>query len=502
MRAHDIIELAWVGISRTKVRTGLTAVGVTVGVFALTIIIGMGQGLERALVAQLTDDESQTQIVVRPGFGTVLRADGVVEGVSDPVKADRLRKAIAKRKRGGPAQMRRTLLTSDAVAKLRELEHVRRVRPFTMDSFGLQFGDREEQTALSFGVLPDAPSWNARVIAGQPFVGGGRGVWLHEYLLYTWGYRTDAEQAALVGQPVTITRPQEMGGVAALVAAARAQGIEIPLEGAQAEQVLGLIARRSGTAPPPRRTDDGDVEGAAEAGLELPILGIVRERVEADGFEFTEDSFSMQADMFLPQGLAEELFEQVPSNVSRGYNAVSVEVDEPSRVAAIERKLKQQGYRTLSVGTMLERIGLAMAIITAVVSGLTAIALFVAALGIVNTMVMNVTERTREIGVLKALGGTDLQVRALFLVESALIGLGGGALGVGLAILASYPGDALAQRAIREATEYSFDGTIFSFSGWLVGLGMAFAVGLSVFAAVGPAIRASRVDPVRALRDE
>jgi ABC-type antimicrobial peptide transport system permease subunit len=253
-------------------------------------------------------------------------------------------------------------------------------------------------------------------------------------------------------------------------------------------------ASRDDTTAPPAEGDEGAVE--------LPVLGIVRERIEADGFEVWEDSFSMQADVFLPQRLAEDLFLQDPANLTRGYTAVALEVDSPDHMPEVEGGLREDGYRTVSVSTILERLTRALALITVIVGGLTGVAVLVAVLGIVNTMIMNVSERTREIGTLKALGATDGQVRGLFVAESGLIGLLGGAVGVLCALGGSFPGDWAAQAAIQQITEYAYPGSIFSFPPWLVLAALAFAVLLSVLAALGPARVASHVDPVVALRDE
>src|SRR5690606_3137270 len=89
MRHADMLRFAAAQLARNKGRTALTAVGVAVGVFAFTTIVAIGRGLERAVIDQLTDDESPTRIVVRPGFGALPGSiDAAVEGVSDPAKAD------------------------------------------------------------------------------------------------------------------------------------------------------------------------------------------------------------------------------------------------------------------------------------------------------------------------------------------------------------------------------------------------------------------------------
>jgi ABC-type lipoprotein release transport system permease subunit len=494
VRSIDVLQLALTGLSQNKMRTGLTAVGVTVGVFALTTIVAIGQGLEKTIIEQLTDDESQTRLVIRPGYGPMQSRTDEITGVTDPAKRDRLRKAITKRRRGGPSQRKRTLLTVAALKEIEAREHVLSVRPLAIDRFKLSLDEEHtNDAALSFGIK--SADWNGRVVLGEKISNGARGLWLHEYTLYRWGYKTDEQIKAILGKPLTLTRPEEIGGLSTMMTSLQASGVQLP-DGAEkmAEQWLKAYAGRDGAS--------ADLNGAGQLTTTLPLKGVIRERIETDGFEVWEDSFSMQADIFLPQELAEELFEQVPSNMTRGYQVASIEIDGVESVRGVESDLRGAGYRTVSVDTILERVARVMAIITAVVFGLTAIALIVATLGIVNTMVMNVSERTKEIGILKALGATNGQVRSLFLVESALIGLFGGVTGVAISLFTSIPGDYFNQQAIKDATDYTFDGSIFHFPPWLLGIAMSFALVLSVLAALGPASRASLVDPVTALRDE
>jgi putative ABC transport system permease protein len=495
VRALDLVDLAWTGLKRNRLRSSLTSLGVTVGVFALTTIIAIGGGLESSIKKELSDGEDPLRIVVRPGFGKVQRGSMKVEGVTDPVKIDRLRKSMAKRRRGGPGQMRRSQLTLDAIAKLTSRAHVAMVRPLAIDRFKITFEDHELDGALSYGLLPKDPRWNARVIHGAQLDEAPRGVWIHEYLLYRWGYRTDAEQAAVVGRQIVLSRPREGANIAASLSTARAFGLDIDVDPKKAEELVKRFQKMMGGGT-------AQVTSRAELDLTLEVAGVIRERVESDGFDVVEDSFTTQTDLFLPQKFAEQLFLQVPSNVTRGYNAITINVDSIAHVRETEKAIKAEGYTTVSIGSILERVSQATALITAVVGGLTAIALVVAMLGIVNTMVMNVTERTREIGVLKALGASDSQVRALFLVESGMIGIVGGVAGVALSLLASIPGDFYTRQVIFKVSQYNFDGSVFEFEPWLITLALVFAFALSVLAALGPSSRASRIDPVRALRDE
>jgi len=96
------------------------------------------------------------------------------------------------------------------------------------------------------------------------------------------------------------------------------------------------------------------------------------------------------------------------------------------------------------------------------------VALFVAAVGITNTMILSVLARTDEIGVMKALGAKDRHIQLIFLVEGVVIGLGGSSLGLALGRLASFPGDAIAKSTMEPQTQTPVKGTLFVFPTWMV----------------------------------
>src|SRR5204863_1548811 len=138
---------------------------------------------------------------------------------------------------------------------------------------------------------------------------------------------------------------------------------------------------------------------------------------------------------------------------------------------------------------------------TAFVAG---VALVVAALGIANTMLMSVLERTHEIGVMKAVGARDRHVQLIFLVEGALLGLAGGGVGLLFSWLAAIPGNAVAQRLIEKQMQSKLDSSaaVFAFPLWVT-IGIPLFAGLvTTLAAVYPARRAARVNPITALRHE
>lgn len=124
-------------------------------------------------------------------------------------------------------------------------------------------------------------------------------------------------------------------------------------------------------------------------------------------------------------------------NVKLNYSQVLVKAADMSQVAEIESSIKSMGYYTYSMESMRESMEKSARQVQLMLGGLGAISLFVAAIGITNTMIMSISERTREIGIMKALGCYVRDIRMLFLMEAGAIGLLGGIIGLIFSLLIS-----------------------------------------------------------------
>ncbi len=184
-----------------------------------------------------------------------------------------------------------------------------------------------------------------------------------------------------------------------------------------------------------------------------------------------------------------------------GYDAAVVRVTDPVHLTEVRSKITGLGFGSFSIVDELDQIRLVFLIIDSVLGLLGGISLLVASFGIANTMIMSILERTREIGIMKAIGAEDREIKLIFFVEAAVIGLTGGVIGVllawGIDELANY----LAYRFILKPQGATFV-DFFSIPPYLWIGAILFALLVSIIAALYPASRAARIDPVRALRHD
>jgi putative ABC transport system permease protein len=183
------------------------------------------------------------------------------------------------------------------------------------------------------------------------------------------------------------------------------------------------------------------------------------------------------------------------------FSSITLVSDSSGTVDTVAKEVKALGYQATTTSDILKGFGQFITILEIGLSGLAAIALIVACLGIANTMYTAVLERTREIGILKALGARSADVRGMFMAEAAMIGLVGGAVGLLIAGLVSVIGNIVVNN-IAQAQGIPLDLSVFNVTWWLVVGALILASAFSALSGLFPALRASRLDPVAALRYE
>jgi ABC-type antimicrobial peptide transport system permease subunit len=186
---------------------------------------------------------------------------------------------------------------------------------------------------------------------------------------------------------------------------------------------------------------------------------------------------------------------------NRGYDEIFVRAGSLNEAANVIDWLDAKGYQVQSLKTILDMANRGMIILQTMLGSVGALALFVASIGIANTMIMAVYERTKEIGILKAVGASPGQIRQLFVIEAALIGFLGGVIGAVLGWLLGKGLNWLLLEILRWQ-EVNIQGTFFVTTGWLIAVAVAFGSLVGLLAGLYPAARAARLAPLDALRYE
>lgn len=439
MKPLEVARLALDSLRTSGPRAVLTVLGVAVATAALTAMVAGGHGLQDNFRRRLVEDGLLQSITVFPG-----NADDGGRDAGDPTRASRR-------------------LDDAALERLRAIQGVKTVtRDIRLPLEVRVQGRNGRVDGSAVGITRDtfADFGKDDMIAGRFFTDpDAREIVITQAMALTLGYTRPKEA---VGQEVVA----RLGGRFFNRALTRSSPLNLFGQNLKVESRLRVV-------------------GVAE-----------RERI---GFG------SMGAAFLLPYGeaqkLQDEFVSRIPfaSRLGTSFSA-TVRLHSSRDLERVEKAIERIGYDTMSASGFLKRIKPVMLLVDALLAGVGSIGLAIACLGIANTLITEVLERTREIGILKALGAEDRDVMSLFLVESALIGLGGGILGV-LGALGMAWGITLAANAyfIRNGTDPQ---RIFAFPPWLVAGAIGLAVLGSVLAALYPALRASRLDPAKALRHD
>lgn len=183
------------------------------------------------------------------------------------------------------------------------------------------------------------------------------------------------------------------------------------------------------------------------------------------------------------------------------YESVWVSVDDTKYVKQVQDQIKAMGYGTYSMADDLNNVQKTSNTIQLVLGGIGAVSLLVSAIGIANTMIMSIYERTKEIGVMKVLGCVVTDIRKLFLFEASIIGFLGGGFGLAFSYGISYVLNKYAPQIGESLGIYSgYDISVIPV--WLAVAALIFSVVIGVISGLYPAIKATRIKAIEAMRTE
>ncbi len=526
MAFYDLFLLALSGLWQQKLRTLLTWVGVLISTATLTISLGVSIGIRNVVYNSFQGNEQLREIDAYPGEKEATEntpqeiPDHIkqIQGEMSPEKRKRLENyAIAEWKKTN-IRTREVALTEDKLQEIASIPHVEKVIP--QIHFQIQGTFQGKSRFLSgVSILKDAPVLKDQLDVGQIFSdNNAKEIILHEYILYKFGIRNDDDIKKLLGETVTIRLGATQGNPIQLLHLFEADTTELTLQ-----EIETLVKVRSFL---PQLLDQLQLPTEEKKLLDkmlnrkkknepyakqkslkesFRLVGVLRNNESKKKIRWMRESdYINDLDFVLPQNTSEAMVQKIPQYRDSGYGKVRIIIDNQDNLLEVAVKIKQMGFQTFSLGEFVQSAKTNIRLVIFGLNFISLVALVVAAIGITNTMFTTVLERTKEIGIIKSLGASDGVIQKIFLIESSLVGLFGGILGVIVGMVASIPGNQYAMRILEKQSLQGWEipKEVFQFPLWVI-LGVPLFTSLvTMFSAWIPSKRASLIHPVEALKFE
>ena len=477
MRILDLLRMSSANLWKRKVRTLLTILGVVIGTASIVVMVSLGLGLNKATMEDIEQYGGLTTIEVREGRGdsSSYTTYSIGGGGSVTFSSDS----------GSSSSKDKVMRLDDAAVSLLEsLDHVENVYPVLQLNIVAKYGQYVDDYMTIQGMTPEG------LQALNIEIGDGKLPLDDKELQFFFGNRVAAD----FYNPRTYEYPYYDKGVFAVDFMKDSVFFIFDQDAYYASQNSGSSGR------------DGDSTTTPPKKYLIPTAGV--EKQSEDG-RYSANGYNVYCNLDALTATLKRVFRNkaIPGQptTSNGkpykdlfYSVLKVNVDDIDNMIAVQEQIQALGYEASSNIEWIESTQKQYANIQAMLGGIGAISLLVAAIGITNTMMMSIYERTKEIGVIKVLGCSLKNIKQMFLVEAAFIGLIGGIIGNILSFLISFVINFLT----GNGAAMGIDGNISYIPWWLVILSMGFAMLVGVAAGYFPALRAMRLSPLAAIRSE
>lgn len=442
MLFRDYLRTALSNLWKRKLRTALTVFAVVIGAMLVALMVSLGAGAQNFITAQLSSLQAPDVISVQPKMpggmlGMIFSATGL-GGQPQEVQEGQLNPFVALKH-----------LTGKDLEQIAALEHVERVDPvIVVLARWVTLVGQDKHYQVSLESLSPGEVKTRGIAAGQSLQESDRGKAVVSFAyLEVWGLASPEEA---IGQEIKVR-----------------------------------VSKGFQANPFSKKEPEGQ-------DYTFEIVGVLQESIATSEVVVPYDDGVEMARYFNDD-------DECYTDQNMGF-AASVTVDDEKNADQVARAIEKLGdYEADTADDAVGELRGTFAVLEGVLSVVGLIALAVASLGIVNTLIMAIYERTREIGVMKAVGASRGTIRFLFTVEAGSIGFFGGLFGV---VLAWVVGQII--NLVAHATFLSEYPTfrISRFPLWLIVTVLVVSSGVALLAGLLPANRAARLDPVAALRYE
>ena len=451
MRISDYIEQSFANLWKKKLRTILTIFGVMIGIGALVSMFSFGQGIQDNITNTFNELQLFNYVSVYPRSEN----NHNTSHSQDPNTPEQ----------AGPHTQ---ILDDDFIRYVNEIEGVESAFPEVRFPAMIRFNEEEKFSLVQVLPMDICQSGLMKLRAGRPYTpADANSLIISDSMLRKMKVK---ELETVIGQQIeisTLTVDLSLANIPNIVNFLRGKGLPFSRQSYHFT-IIGVTEKMGFSGPIPIRSDVFIMPAESDNMKKLSLTSVW------------------------------DLFQS--SQQARGYSMVNIKLSSTKYIEAVKDKMEDRGFRTFALVDHLEEIKTGFIFLNMFLFAVGMIAITVAALGIINTMVMSILERYKEIGIMKAVGASDSDVKKIFLFESGAIGLLGGVLGLVLGWLVSMIINQITNYfMIKQGVPYM---DYFSFRWWLILGAVIFSILVSLAAGIYPTMRAARVDPVVALRHD
>ena len=472
MRWSDLLRMSVSSLRRRKLRTFLTVLGVVIGTASIVVMISLGLGMQEAMYEEVAENGGTTAITVtgKDSWGVGMMYTGSSSGQEESKK----------------------YITDEVIEELRALEHVRSAQPvLNVSAIGLKgryqgYLDITGMTPEGLaeldlnlkdgGKLPDPDSNELQMVYGNA-------VLMNFYDKGTMkGYWDTGEVPDIDLEKDSIFLIFDTDGY---------QALQNPPS--------------AGMSDSGESTDSGSGNRtSAPKKYVVKSSGVIAGGID----EYNMNSANIYCDLDTLKSYLQKEFRGrvIPGQPSTAggkpyskfvYSMAKIQADDMENVEELSNTIRGLGYNVSTNIEYIDSMKKQFALVQAVLGGIGAVSLLVAAIGIANTMMMSIYERTKEIGDMKVIGCGLKNIRQMFLLEAAFIGLAGGIIGNILSLIIS-----VVINVLTSSGNLGVPGNISHIPVWLLISAVGFAMLVGTAAGYFPARRAMRLSPLAAIRNE